>query len=878
MTTTLTAKPAAGLAQPNASDATRETSIRVVAAGKYLRRGKQKFYVKGFSYGPFAPNQAGESLPEPEQVARDFAQIRELGANTVRVYFPPPVWFLDEALKQDLMVFIDVPWEKHRCFLDDWYAMERARDTIRKTARELGGHPAVLAISVVNEFPVDAVRYQGRRRVEKFVEELLTIAKNEAPECLVTFVNYPTTEFLEVQGCDFTCFNVYVHDEIKFGRYLDRLQHLAGDKPLVLGEYGIDSSREGKEEQAEILIRHLKRVYRHGLSGSVVFAYTDDWFTGGHQITDWFFGVTHSDRSEKPAAKALREIWKAVPDCIYDPHELPRVSVVVCSYNGSRTLEGCLESLMKLEYPDYEVIVVNDGSTDSTGEIAQRFPRVRYFEQVNKGLSVARNKGAELATGEIVAYTDDDCVIDEHWLHYLVLGMKDQAVEAIGGPNITPDSDGWPARCAAASPGNPSHVMLDDHYAEHIPGCNMAFRRDILLGLGGFDAQYRVAGDDVDMCWRLLDAGYKIGYASGAMVWHHRRASVKAYAKQQKGYGRSESMVQFKHPQRFGYGYSRWKGVIYGDGAVGLPLTAQRIYHGHFGSGLFQVIYRHNNYSSSWMLMSLEWHLIAIFVLGLAVLYWPLAFASLGMWACTIGLAVRSAVNAPLPRNAPRWCRPLVAYLYFMQPIWRGWTRLTHRLRNKTHPEIEALNHEAETKPISSKILDLYWDSSSEKGREVLLPEIVRKAEESNWAGDFDDAWAEWDLKLVGDDWHAITIRVATEELGWPRRFTRARCSAQTTLFQRALNFAIIVWCLMAVVTGQLWALALGVLAAIYAVVRITQSRKRCLTAASRLVAWASMDCGLSKPVSEPTAQTTSETASSTGTPVQPKTESSSIA
>ena len=249
-----------------------------------------------------------------------------------------------------------------------------------------------------------------------------------------------------------------------------------------------------------------------------------------------------------------------------------------------------------------------------------------------------------MASGEIVAYTDDDCVADEHWLRYLVQAMQDQQVEAIGGPNITPESDGWIAKCVAASPGNPSHVMLDDTHAEHVPGCNMAFRRSTLLGIGGFDPQFRAAGDDVDICWRLLDADLPIGYAPGAMVWHHRRATVKAYAKQQKGYGRSEALVHFKHPQRCGvFGRSSWRGIIYGDGAVGLPLRPQIVYHGQFGGGLFQTIYRHNHYGVWAVIMSLEWHFAAAFLLLLSTLYWPLAGVSAVMWLATAVLAIRSA-------------------------------------------------------------------------------------------------------------------------------------------------------------------------------------------------------------------------------------------
>lgn len=828
---------------------------RVEVSGKFLRYLGEKFFVKGFSYGPFAPNAAGEALPEPEQVEADFAQIRELGANTIRVYFPPPIWFLDKAWERGLFVFIDIPWEKHRCFFEDWYALERARQRVRETAQNLGSHPAVLALSVVNEFPVDVVRFHGRRRVERFAEELLGIAKREAPDCLVTFVNYPTTEFLEVRGCDFVCFNVYLHAEEKFSGYLDRLQHIAGDKPLVLGEYGIDSKREGDVEQAALLSRHLKQVFRHGLAGSVIFAYTDDWFTGGHQIEDWFFGVTTRERRNKLAASSLRNIWNKLPSAMDAGIELPKVSVVVCSYNGGKTLRGCLESLMRLDYPDYEVIVVDDGSTDQTSEIVSDFPMVEYHYQENQGLSVARNVGGELASGEIVAYTDDDCISDEHWLRYLVQAMQDQQVEAIGGPNITPDSDGWIAKCVAASPGNPSHVMLNDTHAEHIPGCNMAFRRDTLLGIGGFDPQFRVAGDDVDICWRMLDAGLSIGYAPGAMVWHHRRASIQAYAKQQQGYGRSEALVHFKHPQRCGaYGRSNWSGIIYGDGAVGLPLMPQIVYHGHFGMGLFQTIYRHNRFGAWAVVMSLEWHLTAAFLLALAMLIWPLAIVSAAMWLATLGLALHSACRAPLPATAPWWCRPLVSYLYLMQPLWRGWYRLTHLLRSKRLPEIPSSEQWGgpEVKRVSVTQRDVYWSSEENLGREALLERLVEQAKRFDWTGDFANAWSARDFKLLGDRWHDIFCVTATEELGWPNRFTRLRSQVKPTKFAQVTITAALFWSLAATISGNLWALAAGALACGNLLIRLSLSRHQCQQAITRLATHAGRLAGLQGVVLNP--------------------------
>src|SRR5215471_4134157 len=91
--------------------------LRVRVDGKFFRLGAQKFYVKGVTYGPFAPDAQGSFFASREQTSRDFEQIRELGANVLRLYYVPPPWFLDLALEKGLHVLVDVPWSKHVCFL-----------------------------------------------------------------------------------------------------------------------------------------------------------------------------------------------------------------------------------------------------------------------------------------------------------------------------------------------------------------------------------------------------------------------------------------------------------------------------------------------------------------------------------------------------------------------------------------------------------------------------------------------------------------------------------------------------------------------------------------------------------------------------------------
>src|SRR5439155_1386610 len=126
-----------------------------------------------------------------------------------------------------------------------------------------------------------------------------------------------------------------------------------------------------------------------------------------------------------------------------------------------------------------------------------------------------------------------------------------------------PAGDGPIAECVARAPGGPVHVLVTDREAEHIPGCNMAFRTAYLDAVGGFDPRFRTAGDDVDVCWRLQDRGWTLGFHPAAMVWHHRRNSVRAYWRQQIGYGRAEAMLERKWPEKYNdVGHVRWRGTL----------------------------------------------------------------------------------------------------------------------------------------------------------------------------------------------------------------------------------------------------------------------------------------------------------------------------
>lgn len=664
------------------------TRKAVTVQGKFFFVGKQKFFLKGVSYGPFSVATHGAPFPEKSVVEKDFTLMAELGANCLRIYTVPPNWLLDLAASRGLRLLIGIPWTQHIAFLESSTVKAEIRQAIANGVKACREHPATFAYLVGNEIPPDIVRWHGSKRVRSFVKELMAVAKDGDPEALVSYANYPSTEYLNINFTDFSCFNVYLHREQDFRRYLSRLHNLSEDKPLVMSEFGVDSIREGVEAQAEILSQKLSSSFDMGAAGTIVFSWTDEWFTGGFAIQDWAFGLVDCERLKKPAFHAVQQYYTALLPPVLT--EYPQVSVVVCAYNAERTMDSCLASLEHLNYPNYEVIVVNDGSKDRTLEITQRYDYVRIINQENKGLSVARNVGIATANGEIVAFTDSDCVADPDWLSYLVAKFLASDCQAVGGPNLSPPEDAFIPACVAVSPGKPTHVLLSDEVAEHIAGCNMAFRREALQEISGFDPIFHAAGDDVDLCWRLQDKGYTIGFSPAAVVWHFRRNTVAAYLKQQQGYGKAEALVYFKHPYRFNFlGQPCWLGRIYGDISSCLSFGKTTIYSGVFGRGLFQTLYEPPSSLISYLPLTLEWNVVAGVLFVSALLSGDYPWAAAVMFLTSISWCVSGALRAPIePRFRGVKAQLLVALLIYLGPLVRGIERYSWRARvlSKSEP------------------------------------------------------------------------------------------------------------------------------------------------------------------------------------------------
>ena len=746
--------------------------------GKFLFAGDEKFYVRGVTYGTFGPRADGSEVPEPEVVERDFALMAANGINAVRIYTVPPRWLLDAAQRHRLRAMIGLPVERYIGFLAD-----KSKDApdieelVRAGVRASAGHPAVLGYAIGNEIPASLARWFGRRRVERYLERLYRAAKDEAPGSLVTYVNYPSTEYLQLDFLDFVCYNVYLETQERLQAYLARLQTLAGERPLVMSEIGLDSRRNGEHAQARTLDWQVRSAFAAGCAGAFVYAWTDEWYRGGADVDDWDFGLTRRNRRPKPALRAVRQAFADVP---FAPAlAWPRVSVVVCTCNGSRTIRDCLEGLRRLAYPDYEVIVVDDGSTDTTAAVARQYD-CRLIRTENRGLASARNTGLEASTGEIVAYIDDDAYPDPEWLTYLAATFMSTSHAAVGGPNLAPPGDGLIAECVARAPGGPVHVLLTDREAEHIPGCNMAFRKASLEAIGGFDPQFRTAGDDVDVCWRLQQRGWTLGFSPAAMVWHHRRNSVRAYWKQQVGYGRAEAMLERKWPEKYnGSGHIRWAGRIYGNGLTrALGWRRARIYHGVWGVAAYQSLYQPAPSLLASLSQTPEWHLMIAILAGLAALsiHWsPLKLALpllVGAVLPPIAQACLSAARASFPDVRARGAaglmrRPLTAALHLLQPL----ARLRGRLEEGLTPwRRRGALRPAPLWPVTTSVWSERWQAPDE--RLTSIEATLQAQGACVLRGDEHD---RWDLEMRGGFFGAARLLMTVEEHGSGRQLVRLR-------------------------------------------------------------------------------------------------------
>ena len=295
--------------------------------------------------------------------------------------------------------------------------------------------------------------------------------------------------------------------------------------------------------------------------------------------------------------------------------------------------------MAELDYPDFEVILVDDGSTDASAAIASEYD-VTVISTPNCGLSAARTLGAERASGEIVAYIDDDARPDRDWLRYLAWTYLTTDHAMVGGPNIAPAGDGPLAFCVANAPGGPVHVLLTDEIAEHVPGCNLSARRERLLEIGGFDPRFRAAGDDVDFCWRIQNrAGRWDSSGSDGLASPPQFAEdlLETAAGLWQGGGAAGSEMARAIQRHGSYFVGRalvWQRL---DPRAGKPRRAD--VSRRLGAGAFQALYDQNPPLLALLPLMPEWWLViaALALISLLGLAWTPLLLALPLLVVALG-------------------------------------------------------------------------------------------------------------------------------------------------------------------------------------------------------------------------------------------------
>jgi glycosyltransferase involved in cell wall biosynthesis len=199
---------------------------------------------------------------------------------------------------------------------------------------------------------------------------------------------------------------------------------------------------------------------------------------------------------------------------------LSYVSIIVPTFNEEESIGECIESLLRLNYPKnkYEVIIVDNNSKDKTVDIAKRYPVKLFYEKGKQTPYAARNRGIEHSNGEIVAFTDADCIVDKEWVREGIRFFKGNKIGMMQGSTISYQKEKIKSKIFKYG----SDLREEDwHYGT----CNMFYRKDILKEVGGFDDGF-FSGGDTDLAWRIKEKGYQSLFSPSAIVYHQ---SIDSY-------------------------------------------------------------------------------------------------------------------------------------------------------------------------------------------------------------------------------------------------------------------------------------------------------------------------------------------------------------
>ncbi|MFA5260089.1 MAG: glycosyltransferase [Candidatus Omnitrophota bacterium] len=239
---------------------------------------------------------------------------------------------------------------------------------------------------------------------------------------------------------------------------------------------------------------------------------------------------------------------------------LEKVSIVIPAFNAEKTIAQAVQACLMQDYAHVkDIIVVDDGSTDKTGERVNACEGVRYVHENNAGPAQARNKGAALATGDVICFTDADCIPHQNWVRTLMKYFYDPSIGAVMGSYGIANPQFWLA-CAVYQEIMFRHRRMP-LYPKAFGSYNVAIRKTVFDDVGGFNGEYlHASGEDNDLSYRILFRGYRIFFAKDALVDHHHPETVKKYLREQYRHGFWRFKMYRAHPRMMGGDdYTFWK-------------------------------------------------------------------------------------------------------------------------------------------------------------------------------------------------------------------------------------------------------------------------------------------------------------------------------
>ncbi|MFH8119628.1 MAG: glycosyltransferase [Candidatus Aenigmatarchaeota archaeon] len=229
------------------------------------------------------------------------------------------------------------------------------------------------------------------------------------------------------------------------------------------------------------------------------------------------------------------------------------ISIVIPAYNAEKTIANTIKALLKQNYPkkDYEIIVVDDGSTDNTVNVVKKFKKVRLIKQKHKGPAAARNLGAKKAKGSIILFTDSDCVPGKNWIKFMIEPFKNKEIVGVSGTYRTLNKESSIARFIGYEIERNHEVMKKKKYIDFIGSYSAAYRKNIFLKFGGFDENFPIAsGEDPELSFRISKAGYKMVFQPKAYVYHKHPDTLWKFLKQQFWRGYWRVLLYKKHSDK----------------------------------------------------------------------------------------------------------------------------------------------------------------------------------------------------------------------------------------------------------------------------------------------------------------------------------------